>query len=360
MNKTLFALAMLIIAGLLMSCGDDKDKSKKDKKEPVKKEKVTEFKWTDSPMVKDIPDANISGKIKGVKIENAYVQFNEEKDEVRVIVSKVKPDKLCGKIGTFVKGEQMQLVFEKKFEKGKTYTKILKDAPKGTLYYFEEKDGKQQRKSEYLKIAYAIEITELSGTKVKGKIAFCGDDSARSYVAGTFDGEYCPTRYKVIEKPHKVNGVLWQKEKYDAKDIPDKPIEGMFIGSKMDIKDVEVKIKKEGYSIIIRNKKPNEPCKYASEADSFKIDSKKPLKKGTFIATSLDKGVRDKWHTWFSYPQNHDRGPMSYNTGWTLALKIDKIDEAKKIVEGKVIVACTDEAKTMIAGAFKANLCDKK
>ncbi|MDH4128769.1 MAG: hypothetical protein OEV44_08460 [Spirochaetota bacterium] len=337
MRKTVLIFSISLLFLILHNCSAEK--------------KLT-FKWTKAPKIENIPNQPISGKVRGSDFQGIYVQFDEEADETKIYISPKKPLKSCKQISFFVKDQQIVISIKGRLRPGK-YIETISVAKNCKLTNFDV----NKKDTFYVSVNYALQIDKIQDKLVIGKIAICVNDDEKSVIAGTFTGEYCATRYKVIDQPHKVNDTLWSMEKYTLKDIPNKQIKGMFIGSEFDIKQILLKDNGTDFSLEIRNKKSTLPCTTVFGVDSFQVNSKLPLKKGTYFSHFNDKDRN--WHVGFSYVRLHDRGDLGYNASWNLALAIDSIDKTNKIGHGRIVVSCNDKAKTMFAGSFKAEYCVK-
>ena len=307
-----------------------------------------QFTWKEAPQASDIPDQPVSGTVTGEEFKSIYAQVDEDGDKTILYFSAKKPESTCKGISNGMKAKMVSVEISGRLKEG-TFTTSTEESVSATIYTEEDRD--------FNYAGYALVVESLSSNELKGKIAICFTDDAKSFVSGTFTAEYCETRVIPTEEPPLVNGVTWSMDKYEESAIPDTPVQANFLGTPMDIQYIEIKDKGEEYSLSFSNKKPEEPCGFTSDEDELIIYSSKPLATGTFIGNWDDETFKENWHMWFSYPQNHDRGTMSNNPGWNLALTISNIDKENKKVTGKVIGVYKDESKTMVAGSFEADYC---
>ena len=364
MKKVMLFTLILLVSLTFIFCQSKNDAKTTDKENPEskieKRDDGKTFAWKENPTVNDIPNQDLKGKLNGKDFTAEYIQFDEDGKDTKIYISNKKPEKLCSKMSFTNDMEKFVIQIPGKLNKG-TYTNALTDGKNATLHFLVEKEGKKEISTVYNKKAsLALEITEQTENNVKGKIAICIDDDTKSYIAGNFKSDFCESRYIAVEEAPTVNNIKWKMEKYTESEIPTVPLKGQFIGSNFEIKNVTIKDEDDKYTISFANKEAPKACDWIFGADSFKIDSKKPLKKGTFIVNAKDAENKKDWHIWFSYNQNYDRGLMSYNPFWNLALKIDDIDKTNNKVKGSVIAVCDDASKTMFAGAFEADYCQKK
>lgn len=323
-----------------------------------------DFKWTKTPSIDMIPNKPVTGSLHGQAFKATYVQLKEKAGKTHIYLAAARPEKPCKRLNFFVKNAQIVLRFPSVLKPG-VYTNALSDRKNGSIYWVTDKSA-QKTSSSWVSIAYALKIDSISEGRANGSIAVCVGDKEKSYAVGTFSAEHCTSRVKQVEKPYALNGVTWSMDKYTADQIPDAPLKGKFLGADYDVRHVVLRKKSEGYSLVFMNKKPDKACGSLGSVDEFKIDSKLVLKPGTYVHTSREKnkmksdgktGGATAWHVWFSYPMAYDGGIMSNNPLWNLALVISDVDLEKKQVKGKLIVACNDASKTMLAGAFTAVYC---
>jgi hypothetical protein len=89
-----------------------------------------------------------------------------------------------------------------------------------------------------------------------------------------------------------------------------------------------------------------------------------PGKPGEFVKAMADKDPENT-DGWYSYEQK-DGTPMTMNSDWSVALKIDEWTTAKdpadpKVlgqVKGKIFLVYKDDPKTFVAGTFEGPYCE--
>ena len=143
-------------------------------------------------------------------------------------------------------------------------------------------------------------------------------------------------------------------------DIPDAAIKGMVNGVAFEAKTVRV-VKGDGKSKLeIMDKAADKPTGMVSDATEVKLEFVlEPGKPGEFVKAMADK---DPTNTdgWYSYQQK-DGSPMTMNSDWSVALKIDSWTLAKDpadasvlgTVKGRVFLVFKDDPKTFVAGTFE-------
>jgi len=144
-------------------------------------------------------------------------------------------------------------------------------------------------------------------------------------------------------------------------DIPAGEITGMLNGKPFTAKSVWVEKKDKETTLMLSDavtKQPGEVIVGDTGVDlSFTLPEGKP---GELVLAIADKKDFDQQHAYYHYPQGGDKGPMSVNADWGVALQITdwtlKPDAANPDVlgkiKGKVAICFDDDTKSWVAGSF--------
>jgi hypothetical protein len=143
-------------------------------------------------------------------------------------------------------------------------------------------------------------------------------------------------------------------------DIPDAPIKGMVNGVAFEAKTVRVAKGDGKCKLEIADVAADTPTGMLSDGTEVKLEfTLEPGKAGEFVKAMVDKDPENT-DGWYSYEQK-DGSPMTMNSDWAVALKIDDWTLAKdpndpKVlgkVKGKVFLVFKDDPKTFVAGTFE-------
>jgi hypothetical protein len=182
--KKYYILSFIFLTFVFFSCG------KKDDANKVQNSAKGEFRWMEEVSVDKIPDTPLKGMMNGKPITIDYVNFEKWRGSGDNVInfSDKKPKQNCGFIendmafhitrasGDFGEGEFVKENFNKNI-----------DGYSAEFHYYVENNIK--------KISApwncALVITDISDKTVKGKIAICFKDEAKSWIAGTFEATKC-------------------------------------------------------------------------------------------------------------------------------------------------------------------------
>lgn len=184
MILNLYKLIFILLIFFLVSCG----KNQQVKKEEPKN--LSEFSWSENLTIDKIPDFPIKGVLNGKEIKLDYINFEKWRgsgDNVFNFGDKI-PGQKCGFIendnafrlthtnGDFIVGEFLKENFSKNTE---GYT--------ADFHYVLNNSIKNVNVSWNC----ALVLTEINDKTVKGKIALCFKDDAKSWIAGSFEATKC-------------------------------------------------------------------------------------------------------------------------------------------------------------------------
>lgn len=179
-----YYILFIILSLLLISCG------KKNADDKNKEFAKGEFRWSEELSIGKIPDAPINGMINGKPFKIEYINFEKWRGSGDNVInfSDNKPKQNCGFIendvavhltkanGDFVEGEFVKDGFNKNI-----------DGFSAEYHFYSDNNIKK------VSVPWncALYITEISDKSVKGKIAICFKDDAKSWIAGTFEAARC-------------------------------------------------------------------------------------------------------------------------------------------------------------------------
>ena len=150
-------------------------------------------------------------------------------------------------------------------------------------------------------------------------------------------------------------------EKPAVADLPAGEVTGMLNGKPFTAKSVWVEKKDQEITLILSaavTKKPGEVITNDTGVDlRFTLPEGKP---GELVLAIADKKEFEQQHAYYHYPQGGDKGPMSVNAEWGVALQItdwtvlpDPPDpEVLGRIKGKVAICFSDDTKSWVAGSF--------
>jgi len=179
-----YYILFIALIFLFSSCG------KKDDANKVQNSAKGEFRWMESLSPDKIPDTPIKGFINGKQVNIEYVNFEKWRGSGDNVInfSDKKPKQNCGFIendmafhltranGSFDEGEFVKDGFNKNI-----------DGYSAEFHYYA--DNNIKKVSAQWNCAFVI--TEINDKTVKGKIAICFKDDAKSWIAGTFEAVRC-------------------------------------------------------------------------------------------------------------------------------------------------------------------------
>ena len=169
---------------VLQSC------KKSDDVKPPQGNNSKDFSWKEKISVADIPDAPIKGFLKGKELKIDYINFEKWRGSGDNVINfgDKKPSQNCGyvendnavtlmkKAGDIPKGEFVKSSFDANMDS------FIAD------YHITEKDNMKK-----ITVPWncALFIEERNEEVVKGKIAICFKDEAKSWIAGKFEAIRC-------------------------------------------------------------------------------------------------------------------------------------------------------------------------
>ncbi len=177
-------LVCILIFLFSFSCGKNQQVEKKETKN------VTDFVWSENISIDRIPDFPVKGMLNGKALNLEYINFEKWRgsgDNVFNFGDKA-PKQVCGFVenddafrltrtnGDFPKGEFIKENFNKNID---SYT--------ADFHYTVDNNIKNVN----VPWNCALVITYMDDNTVKGKIALCFKDDAKSWIAGTFEALRC-------------------------------------------------------------------------------------------------------------------------------------------------------------------------
>jgi len=177
-------LILIFSAVLLSSC------SKKDDANKVINSAKGEFRWMENISPDKIPDMQLKGMMNGKPITIEYVNFEKWRGSGDNVInfSDKKPKQNCGFIEndiafhlTRANGDFQEGDFIKE-----NFTQNL-DGYSAEFHYYTENNIKK------VSVPWncVLKITDMDEKTVKGKIAICFKDEAKSWIAGNFEAIRC-------------------------------------------------------------------------------------------------------------------------------------------------------------------------
>lgn len=143
--------------------------------------------------------------------------------------------------------------------------------------------------------------------------------------------------------------------------IPNAPITGMINGKPFAAQTVRLKQRDDQVVLEIIDQKPDDPSGMVTGETGaslyLKLEEGKPVE---FVSGIKDEKT-DPADAIYYYPQGGDKGPMTMNSDWGAALKIDEWTLAKDpsdedvlgTVKGKVAIVFADDPKSFVSGTFE-------
>jgi hypothetical protein len=180
-----FRIQFLVIVIFLISCS----------KQEQQTEKVSagnNFLWTEQISLDKIPSFSIKGSLNGKEFKAEYInmEFWRGTNDYVLYFGSKKPSQKCGYPGE----DESAFRLIRKSSEFKTGT-IVKDTfdknVEGIIADFHYYLGKDNTQNTGAQWNCALEITEINEQTVKGRIALCFKDDAKSWLAGTFESIRC-------------------------------------------------------------------------------------------------------------------------------------------------------------------------
>ncbi len=169
---------------------------------------------------------------------------------------------------------------------------------------------------------------------------------------------------KPAEAPAAAGEAQWMENPTVA-DIPAGTVKGMVNGVAFEAAIVRVKKGDGNCKLEIADKAPDKPTGMLTDDTEVKMEfTLEPGKPGEFVKAMADQDP-DKTDGWYSYEQQ-DGSPMTMNSDWACALKIDEwtteTDPNDSAVlgkvKGKIFLVFKDDPKTFVAGEFEGVYCE--
>lgn len=143
--------------------------------------------------------------------------------------------------------------------------------------------------------------------------------------------------------------------------VPDAPISGMINGKPFTAQTVRLEKRDDQVVLRIMDQKPDTSTGMVTGETSASLylvlEEGKPAE---FVAGIKDE-KKDPADAIYVYPQGGDKGPMTMNSDWGAALKLDEWTLGKDpadedllgTVKGKVAIVFADDPKSWVAGTFE-------
>jgi len=146
----------------------------------------------------------------------------------------------------------------------------------------------------------------------------------------------------------------WTSE-IDKSEVATTEVTGTINETEATIAEVQITKWDEEYSWSFSNMAADEACGVVIDNDAVNFSSTR-LETGTFEKKMEDEVEFDDYHAYYHYEQE-DGTPMSINVDWSAKIVVEEIDTENNKVKGYAKVDF-DDGKTMIDGAFTADLCE--
>ncbi|MEN6641208.1 MAG: hypothetical protein ABFE08_02045 [Armatimonadia bacterium] len=143
--------------------------------------------------------------------------------------------------------------------------------------------------------------------------------------------------------------------------IPDAAVTGMINGKPFSAKTVRLE-KRDGQVVLqIIDQKPDKPTGMVTGETGASLYLALPEGKPAEYVAGIKDAKKDPADAIYYYPQGGDKGPMTMNSDWGAALKIDEWKLAKDpsdpaalgTVKGKVAIVFADDPKSFVSGTFE-------
>lgn len=143
--------------------------------------------------------------------------------------------------------------------------------------------------------------------------------------------------------------------------IPDAAVTGMINGKPFAAQTVRLKQRDGQVVLEIIDQKPDKPTGMVTGDTGASLYLKLPEGKPAEFVAGIKDPKTDPADAIYYYPQGGDKGPMTMNSDWGAALKIDEWTMAKDPadedvlgkVKGKVAIVFADDPKSFVSGKFE-------
>jgi len=180
----LFVAIVILILPLISSCVEQTDK-------PIDEKRPEGFVWSESVKISDIPNHNLKGVLNGKEVSFEYINFEQWRgsgDNVFNFGNK-KPGQNCGYVENDAAFQLMRNGAE--IQTGDLITEDFSKSLDGFVADFHYFDGKEDISVVRVDWNLALVIEEMTENRVKGRIAMCFNDEAKSWIAGNFEAIRC-------------------------------------------------------------------------------------------------------------------------------------------------------------------------
>ena len=177
-------VVLMFVSLFFVSCNEKQTDTKQDGP-------TGEFLWSESIKISDIPNQELKGLLNGRPIDFEYINFEQWRGSGDNVFNfgNIIPRQNCG----YVENDEAFQIIRKgaEFQEGELIKESFAKSLDGFIADYHYFDGIDQITNVRVDWNLALVIEEMTENRVKGRIAMCFNDEAKSWIAGNFEAIRC-------------------------------------------------------------------------------------------------------------------------------------------------------------------------